>query len=122
MYAAVPMTTPAWVACAVSVGDEVTSGDDPSPESAFASPKSRTLTPPSGVILTFAGFRSRWTIPRACAASTASAIWRAMASASSTGIGPAAMRSARVSPGTSSSTRARTPPASSTPWIAAMCG
>ena len=31
--------------------------------SAFARPKSRTLTVPSGVTLTFAGLRSRWTIP-----------------------------------------------------------
>ena len=35
-----------------------------------------------------AGFRSRWMTPRSCAASSASAICRAMASASSIGIGP----------------------------------
>ena len=29
----------------------------------FARPKSRTLTTCAGVILTFAGFRSRWTTP-----------------------------------------------------------
>ena len=55
---------------------------------AFARPKSSTLTVPSGVILMLAGFRSRWTIPFSCAASSASAIWRAIASASSTGSGP----------------------------------
>ena len=34
-----------------------------SPADALARPKSSTLTTPSGVILMFAGFRSRWTIP-----------------------------------------------------------
>ena len=57
-------------------------GSWPSPDVAFARPKSRTFTTPSGVILIFAGFRSRWTMPFSCAASSASAIWRAMASAS----------------------------------------
>ena len=52
---------------------------------AFARPKSSTFTTPSGVILMFAGFRSRWTMPFSCAASSASAICRAMASASSSG-------------------------------------
>ena len=54
----------------------------------FASPKSSTFTMPSGVTLMLAGFRSRWTMPFSCAASSASAIWRAMVSASSSGIGP----------------------------------
>ena len=36
----------------------------------------------------FAGFRSRWMMPCSCAASSASAICRAIGSASSTGIGP----------------------------------
>ena len=44
---------------------------------------------PSGRTLMFAGFRSRWTMPCSCAASSASAICRAMGSASSSGIGPA---------------------------------
>ena len=42
--------------------------------SAFASPKSSTLTVPSSRTLMFAGFRSRWMIPCSCAASSASAI------------------------------------------------
>ena len=45
---------------------------------ALASPKSRTLTTPSSRTLTFAGLRSRWTMPAACAASSASAIARPM--------------------------------------------
>jgi len=40
-----------------------------------AIPKSRILTTPSGVILTLSGLRSRWTMPRSCAASSPSAIW-----------------------------------------------
>ena len=49
------------VACTASVGD--IDSDDPLAGSAsaiFARPKSRTLTLPPGVTLTFAGFRSRW--------------------------------------------------------------
>ncbi len=116
------MTTPACVAAAVIVGDEVTSGEDPSALSALARPKSRTLTAPAGVRFTLAGFRSRWTTPFSCAASSASAIWRATSSDSSTGSGPDAIRSASVSPSTSSSTSARTPPDSSRPWMWAMFG
>ena len=39
--------------------------------SALARPKSRTFTPPSGVILTLAGLRSRCTMPRSWAYSSA---------------------------------------------------
>ena len=52
---------------------------------AFASPKSSTFTTPSGRILMFAGFRSRWTMPCSCAASSASAICRAIVRASASG-------------------------------------
>ena len=48
--------------------------------SALASPKSSTFTVPSGRSLMLAGFRSRWTMPCSCAASSASAICRAIAS------------------------------------------
>ena len=54
-----------------------------------------------------AGFRSRWTMPFSCAASSASAIWRAMASASAIGSGPRSNGRASVWPSTSSSTSAR---------------
>ena len=80
---------------------------------ASASPKSSTLTVPSGRSLIFAGFRSRWIMRCSCAASSASAICRAIGSASSSGRGPCAMRSASVGPSTSSSTSAfcqRSPP------------
>jgi hypothetical protein len=113
----------------------------------FASPKSSTLTTPSGVTLMLAGFRSRWTMPFSCAASRASAIWPAMARPWSKdnaragcpgGLEPDRRDlgrdgdsiSASVSPGTSSITSAwirRGPEgvdrsASSSPWICAMCG
>ena len=56
------------------------SGRTPTPSAlaGFASPKSSTFTTPSGVILMFAGFRSRWMIPLSCATSSASAICRAI--------------------------------------------
>ena len=46
---------------------------------AFARPKSSTFTVPPSRTLMFAGLRSRWTMPRSCAASSASAICRAIA-------------------------------------------
>ena len=59
------------------------------PLQALARPKSRTFTLPSGVSLTFAGLRSRWTMPFSWASSSASAICCATTRASSTGSGPA---------------------------------
>ena len=59
--------------------------------------------------------RSRWTIPFSCAASSASAIWRAMARVSSRGRARASAASARSSPSTSSMTSARMPLDSSRP-------
>ena len=59
MYAAVPRIIPACVPCK-SVGDIDRFGDEPAAGSvAFANPKSRTFTVPSGRTLMFAGFRSR---------------------------------------------------------------
>ena len=54
----------------------------------MASPKSSTFTVPSPRTLTFAGFKSRWTIPSSCAASSASAICLAIGNASSIEIAP----------------------------------
>ena len=150
IYAAVPMMTPIFVAAAVIVivGELAASVSDRSGSSALARPKSSTLTVPSGRTLTLAGLRSRWMIPCSCAASSASAIWRAIGSASSSGIGACftargapppraarssaalvpraagtpAMISCRVGPSTSSSTSARVSPLCSSPWICAMLG
>ena len=87
---------------AVSVGDCDASLAGAVAGDAFARPKSSTLTMPSGVILMLAGFRSRWTMPFSCAASSASAICRAIVSASASGrplpTAPAPMRSASVGP------------------------
>ena len=48
----------------VSVGEiEPREPDDASDSNAFASPKSRIFTLPSGVTWRLAGFRSRWTTP-----------------------------------------------------------
>ena len=58
---------------------EASSGD------ALARPKSRILTTPSVVRITFSGFRSRWTMPLACAAARPSAIWPAIWSAFGSG-------------------------------------
>jgi len=62
---------------------------------AFARPKSSTFTVPSSCTLMVAGFKSRWMMPRSCAASRASAICFAMGRASSGGIAPRAMRCER---------------------------
>ena len=71
------------------------SGDAPAAGStAFARPKSSTFTVPSLRTLMFAGLRSRWMMPCSCAASSASAICRAIGSASSSGMAPRAMRCA----------------------------
>ena len=62
---------------------------------------------PPGPTLMLAGLRSRWMIPFSCAASSASAICRAIASASGRGVPPPLKRSASVGPSTSSRTRPR---------------
>ena len=59
----------------VSVGASAASGSV-----ALARPKSSTFTVPSSRTLMFAGFRSRCTMPRSCAASSASAICFAIVS------------------------------------------
>ena len=92
---------PVWA----SVGDCEKSEEDvpvPSPVHALARPKSSTFTLPSGVSLTFAGLRSRCTMPFSCASSSASASCFATSVASSTGSAPRFSRSARSSPSTSS--------------------
>ena len=65
MYAAVPRITPMLVDPAVSVGELEGSASGMSrPSMALPSPKSSSLTVPSGVTLIFAGLRSRWIMPR----------------------------------------------------------
>lgn len=98
MYAAVPRITPMAVMAGeviVGPGSRVPGPGFPEslgpgvPESrAFANPKSSTFTVPSSRTLMLAGFRSRWMMPCSCAASSASAIWRAIAMTSTSGIPP----------------------------------
>ena len=78
-------------------------------ETYLAIPKSMTFAWPSPVSITLAGFRSRWTMPRWRANSSASAISEAMRKASGSGIGPRASRSLSVSPSTSSMAMKGTP-------------
>jgi len=88
MYAAVPRMTPAAVIAGdVTVG-KLTMSAGPAGSSAFAKPTSSTFTWPPRVSMTFAGFKSRWMMPFSCAASSASVIWRAITSTSSTGSAP----------------------------------
>lgn len=96
MYAAVPMIMPASVMWREVVGEWESSALDEdeagSPSRAFARPKSRTFTLPSGVTLMFAGFRSRWMMPCSCASSRPSASCFAMAIDSSMGMAPRSFR------------------------------
>src|SRR2546427_12520932 len=87
MYPAVPRIMPVLVGLIVSVGEFAGSKILVSLSNALARPKSSTFTLPSAVSLMLAGFRSRWMIPFSCAASSASAICRAMGSASASADG-----------------------------------
>ena len=63
MYSMVPTMSPGCVSVLSERSDALTD----------ASPKSSSFTPPA-VTMTFCGFKSRWTIPSACAQASASAI------------------------------------------------
>ena len=69
-----------------------------------------------------AGLRSRWVMPRWCAAPTASASGIAEVSTRSSGKPPSGIRSASVWPSTSSSVRNGTRRSSSTEWMVTMLG
>ena len=90
MYPAVPATAPGRLSglAASSLVTVSWSSVVSSPDTSFAKPKSRTLTTPSVLTTTFAGFKSRWTMPRACARASASAMGIAMRSTSGTRIPP----------------------------------
>ena len=100
---------------AFGVGEFETSSPPVPGSSALARPKSRTLTVPSGAILTLAGLRSRCTMPASWAASMASASCRATCSPSATGSGPPSNRWERSGPVTSSMARAKRSPSASSP-------
>lgn len=105
MYAAVPRIIPSCVARPVMVGEFMMSVEEAGSD-ALAKPKSSTFTVPSARTLMFWGLMSRWMMPCSCAASTASAICRAICSASASSRGPRATTSERSGPSTSSITSA----------------
>jgi hypothetical protein len=114
MYPAVPVTTPGCVStpeplAVVSVSPVSSASADTS----FARPKSSTFTTPSRVTITFAGLTSRWTMPLAWAAASASAIGIARRNASFSFIPCFGMRPSSVWPGTYSITMKSTPSADS---------
>ncbi len=121
MYWKVPTSVPSavngvvWVGMAVS--DEPLWGATPG----LASPKSISFAPDC-VSMTLPGLRSRWTRPRRCAPSSASAIWMPIFWTCSAGRAPRLMRSASVSPSSSSITRKSTPSSCPKSYRAQMCG
>jgi len=88
----------------------------------LARPKSSTFTLPSGATITFAGFRSRWTIPRSCAAPSASASGTAASNNAPSVMPPGGISASSVFPSTSSMIRKWTPSDSSTEWMVTMFG
>jgi hypothetical protein len=88
----------------------------------LARPKSSTLSRPSRVSITFAGFRSRWTTPFSCAALSASESAMPSSTTRAIGIPPGTMWRSRLWPSTSSMVRKRVPPTSSTEWRTTMFG
>jgi hypothetical protein len=76
MYATVPTVVPGSVRLIVRVASAALAAFDAS----FASPKSRIFTRPSRVTRMLPGFKSRCTIPAACAAARPSAICSARSS------------------------------------------
>jgi hypothetical protein len=74
MYPAVPTTRPSAVRGRSPAATVTSSSLTSAVSVSFARPKSTTLTRPSEPTITFPGLKSRWTIPAACAAASASAI------------------------------------------------
>ena len=113
MYGTVPTTAPSVVSVPARVPAFVSlSVPNKPPVASFASPKSSTFTRPSGVIMTFAGFRSRWTMPFSCAAASASASAMPISQTLATGSPPGLTHRLRLSPSTSSIAMKRIPSAS----------
>ena len=102
MYAAVPISAPMTVAPSSATF----------PSRSRAIPKSRSLTSPPRVKNTFSGFRSRCTMPCACAEASVARTWSIAPTTSATGSRPPVDRCRRassVSPSSSSITRNAAP-------------
>ena len=88
----------------------------------FASPKSATFGSPSAVRSTFAGFRSRWTMPSACAAATPRAIFSTSTAASRSGMGPPTSRRSSEPPDRYSIAMNGPPACSPNSYTCTTCG
>ncbi len=100
MYPTVPITIPGRVGSPAAVWRLDTSSD--SGVTSLANPKSRIFANPCLETITLAGFKSRCTIPAACAAASPSATCVASSSSLRVGTGPDATRSFSVTPSISS--------------------
>ena len=111
MYGIVPTTAPG---CVNDKSARVLKSPPTSSLIDLARPKSRTLMRASGVIITFALFRSRCTTPRSCACPRASASCRPMRITSSIGSVRSTRRRLNGAPSTNSIAIYARPPASPT--------
>ena len=91
MYCTVPTMLPREVSGDSCVIEAVASATETATGCSFASPKSSSFTP-AAVSMMLPGFKSRWTMPCWCMASSASAIWMATFSASVERSAPRASR------------------------------
>ncbi len=114
MYGAVPMMTPSRVWRSVSISES--KGPSAWGTATLASPKSSTLTRPSPATMTFAGLRSRWTMPRSWAAASASATAEPISRTCSIGIPSSGINRSSESPSTSCMVRKCRPSLSSTEY------
>ena len=104
------------IACSPAVGS--TAGP-----ASLASPKSRTVTPPSGPMMMLSGFTSRWAMPRLCAAERASATGIPISRIRDTDIASSdRMTSVRVRPETSSMVKKVSAPTVSKEWMVTIPG
>ena len=121
MYDTVPIAIPGRVAME-TVGCTVVPPLSCSGCVSFARPKSRILTCPSPVTITFSGFKSRCTIPEACARARPSAICGAIARILRSGSGEPAINSRSVAPATSSMTMQEVESIRATSYTVTMLG
>ena len=118
IYTAVPGITPT----AVSELSAAASSSVPRWCTSLASPKSSTFTCPLGVRKMLAGLISRWTIPLACDAASASATWMLISRTGSRSIACPPIRCFKLWPSSFSITMKGWPLFSSMPWMVQILG